>query len=229
VTGAPALRSTRSEPVTPASVNAPGVDGAPEHVPRRPPAVLRPLEDVVHQQRPAFDQVRREGGVVVLRDLLGVVAVEEQQRQRCAPPRRHLLGGGDQHADDVVQAGVPQRVPQRRQRLQPPGVRVDQRGVVPLPARLVLLRAAVVVQRHQRGAGVAGRRTQVDGRQAAVGAHLEPGARAGLPGGREQRSRLVAGQEALRAARDGGQVGGQGCRGHASSLPHGAGGSAPEG
>ena len=60
-----------------------------------------------------------------------------------------------------------------RQRVHQPELRVDQGRVVVLPAGLVLLRAAVVVDGEHRAAHLARGRAEVDRRLAAVGPDLE--------------------------------------------------------
>ena len=102
---------------------------------------------------------------------------------------------------------LPQYVPTSSQR--PAGVGVDQGGVVPLPARLVLLGAAVVVERDEVCAGRAGSAAQVDGRLAAVRPDLQPQARRCRQRRREQRLALVGGQEALGRVGDGGKSRGE--------------------
>ena len=54
--------------------------------------------------------------------------------------------------DRVLEAGVVDRAAEDGQRVHQPDLGVDQVGLVPLPARLVLLRAAVVVDGEQHGA-----------------------------------------------------------------------------
>ena len=66
----------------------------------------------------------------------------------------HVRGPAD-HGDDVLlQAGGREGPPEVRQRVGPPGGRIDQGRVVVLPARLVFLRAVMVVHRHDQLAGL---------------------------------------------------------------------------
>ena len=59
---------------------------------------------------------------------------------------RRVADDGD---DDVLEPGVVHRAPEERQRVHLPDGGVDEVGLVPLPPRLVLLRAAVVVDGEQ--------------------------------------------------------------------------------
>ena len=92
---------------------------------------------------------------------LGVAAVDEQELQRRAP-----APGDDRrlahHRDDVVvEPGGVQRAAEGRQRVEQAGDRIDQRGVVELPAGLVLLGAVMMVDRVEHARRVCcGRRTQ---------------------------------------------------------------------
>jgi hypothetical protein len=129
-----------------------------------------------------------------------VAAVDEQQGQRGGPVAGY--GGGlAQYADhDVLQSGLGQGAPEGRQGVQAAGGGVDQRQVVVLPSGLILLRAAVVIDREQDGVGGPGRRPQIDRRLAAVGADLQQGPEAGVagsPAGMVQGQTLVIGHEPL--------------------------------
>ena len=90
-----------------------------------------------------------------------------------------------------------------RQRVEATDLRIDQVRLVVLPARLVLLRAAVVVDGEQCRAGGLGRGTEIHRRLAAPGADLDEGrgrgrreaGLAGAQGGGEQRLAFVVGHE----------------------------------
>jgi hypothetical protein len=108
---------------------------------------------------------------------------------------RHSRADHDDHV--VLDPGRGQRGPYVGQRVQAARFRIDQRRVVVLPARLVLLRAVVMVHGDHRLAFVAGGGGQVDGGLAAVRADLEHWAFCGVAGGRgEQGQALVGGHEA---------------------------------
>ena len=68
---------------------------------------------------------------------------------------------------------------QCEQRVDAPGLRIDEVGLVVLPPGLVLLGAPVVVDGEQRGARGLGGRAEVDGRLAAPGPDLDEGRRGG--------------------------------------------------
>ncbi len=82
-----------------------------------------------------------------------------------------------------------------------PSLGVDERGVVVLPAGLVLLRAAVVVDGEHGAADLARGRAEVDRGLAAVGADLEDRAAGeSLTGQAVQQQALVLRHEPLRVA-----------------------------
>ena len=95
---------------------------------------------------------------VALRRLLGVAAVNEQQPQRHSP----TAGDDGRLPDDryhmVVQSRGVERVPQRRQRVEQSGDRVDHRRVVVFPPSLVLLGTVVVVDGVNHAAASVARR-----------------------------------------------------------------------
>ena len=161
-----------------------------------PAAVGRGGKHGVDRQRAAGGHPPGPALVVRHRRLLGVPAVDEHQAQRRAPEPGHI--GRTAHHDHhvIFESGCGQRGPQRRQRVQAAGPRVDQSGIVVLPAGLVLLRAAVMVDCDHQLAGRPGRRGQVDRGLAAVAADLEHRPAAGVGGGRrEQRLTLGRGHE----------------------------------
>ena len=133
-----------------------------------------------------------------------VTSVDEQERERRLPVR----GDDGREPDDTdhraFEVRFADRAEERRERVQPPGRRIDQRRVVVLPPCLVLLGPAVVVDReqHRRGIDVEARRAEVHRRLAAVGADLEQRHAAERTGRRDrgvvQREALVDGHEALR-------------------------------
>src|SRR5690606_36200920 len=75
----------------------------------------------------------------------------------------------------ALQPGVVDRAPEERQGVHLADGRVDEVGLVPLPARLVLLRPAVVVDGEEHPAELAGGGADPHRRLPAVGAHLEEG------------------------------------------------------
>src|SRR6202043_3562424 len=128
----------------------------------------------------------------------GVAAVDEDQAQRGGPEARH--GGGAADDDDHVglQAGGGQGGAQGREGVQAAGGRVDQGGVVVLPAGLVFLGAAVVVDGDDELAGGAGRGGQVDGGFAAVGADLQDRADGRIPAGGVEQGQTFRGRHETR-------------------------------
>ena len=109
---------------------------------------------------------------------------------------------------DVLEVCLLERPPQERERLQAAGRGIDELRVVVLPARLVLLGAAVVVDGEHDAADLAGRGAEIDGGLAAVAADLEHRAdREPLTGEAMEGQPLVVGHEAAGGARQGEQVG----------------------
>jgi hypothetical protein len=154
---------------------------------RRLAALVRIGEHVVDGECPADGDPRRPALVVPLRGGVGVAAVDEQHAERRPPQPRHVHRTPHDHHHVVVHARADERGPEPRQRVNPPGNRVHQRRVVVLPALLVLLRAPVVVDRHDLLAHsplprVAHAGRQVNRRLAAVTADLQhrAGVRVGL-------------------------------------------------
>ena len=137
--------STRIDPRASTSLEGAARQRPQEHVVRRPAAVGRVGEHVVDDQQPAGHQPSRPAGVVVLGVHLGVPAVDEQQRQGSAPVARDRRRPADDGDHVVLEAGAGEGPAERRQRVHQAGLGVDQGRVVVLPAGLVLLRAAVVV------------------------------------------------------------------------------------
>ncbi len=110
---------------------------------------------------------------VLLRGGVGVAAVDEQEPQRSSPGAGDHCGLADHGDDVVVQLGGVQGVPQRRQRVEQSGHRVDHRRVVVLPAGLVFLGAVVVIDGVEHAAGLLGGGAEHHRRLAAVGADLD--------------------------------------------------------
>ena len=117
---------------------------------------------------------------------------------RHAARDRHRVA--DDRDDDVLEPGRVDRAAEERQRVHAAGLGVDDLGVVVLPAGLVLLRAAVVVDGEQHRARRARRRAEVHRRLAAVRADLEQrsDARRRRAPAVVQREPFVVGHEALR-------------------------------
>ena len=126
-----------------------------------------------------------------------MTAVDEDQAERGSPQPGHV--GGAAHHDDhvILEPGRGQRGPQARERVEAAGYRVDEARVVVLPAGLVLLGPAVVVDGDHDLAGGAGRRGEVDRGLAAVAADLQDRPEGRVGGGRfEQGPALGRGHEA---------------------------------
>jgi len=128
-----------------------------------------------------------------------MAAVDEEQRDGRAP----VSGNGGRLTDHrdhaVLQAGQGERAPEDGQGVHQAELRVHQRRVVVLPACLVLLGAAVMVQREHDAVSLARGGAEVDRGLAAVGADLEdrPG-REPFPRGAVQQEALLVGHEPLR-------------------------------
>ena len=149
----------------------------------------------------------RPGAEVGARRLDAVPAVDEQQRQRRTPPSAHGLRAADDGDDLLLEPGGADRAAEGGQGVHHAELVVDEGVVVVLPAGLVLLGAAVVVDGEHGPADLARGRAEPDRRLAAVGADLERRT-VGQPLARppvEQRA-LVLGHEALRRAGVGEQV-----------------------
>ena len=87
---------------------------------------------------------------------------------------RATIGESADHREHrVLEAGVVDRLAEERERVHLADGGVDEVGLVPLPARLVLLGAPVVVDGEQHAAELPRRGAEVHRRLAAVGAHLE--------------------------------------------------------
>ena len=145
--------------------------------------------------------------VVGHRDVLGVPAVDEQEAERRPPRARDRDRVADDRDHDVLEAGRVDRAPEERQRVHAPGLGIDDLGIVMVPTRLVLLRAAVVVDGEAHRLRLAGRRAEVHRRLPAVRADFEQRTdRAARDAGVVQREPFVVGHEALGRARDVEQV-----------------------
>ena len=132
------------------------------------------------------------------------------------PQRGEHLRAGDDGDDDVLGAGVGDGAPEARQGVDQPDGGVDQRRVVVLPAGLVLLGAAVVVDGDDLAAGLPGGGGQVQRRLAHPAADLEQRPGDGDGAGRlVQGAALVVGHEA-----GGGRGGGEEVGAHGYSLAH---------
>ena len=150
-------------------------------------------------------------GVVGAGRLHAVAAVDEQQGDGRAPVRGDDRRAPDDADDHILQAGVVDRRPERRQRVHPPGAGIDDGRVVVLPAGLVLLAAVVVVDGVDDRAGGARRGAEPHRRTPAVRADLEqrqPGHRGGRVDRRGvQRVAFVRRHEPLGRQRVGAQPG----------------------
>ena len=152
-------------------------------------------------ERPTDRDVGSPAEVVGPRRLDPVPAVDEHERRGRRPVPRDGRRGTDDADDDVLHPGIVDRRPERRQGVHLADPRVDHGGVVPLPAGLVLLGPAVVVDGEHDGARGPGRGAEPDRRAAAVGPDLDDrgtrdGSRGG-DGGGVQGVALVGRHEAL--------------------------------
>ena len=131
-----------------------------------------------------------------------MTAVDEHETERHAPVRGHGRRATDDRDHDVLETRVLDRATEARQRVHAPGARVDELLVVVLPAGLVLLGAAVVVDGEQHGAALTCGGTEVHRRLPAVRPDLEQRSDGGtFEPRRVQREPLVVGHEADRATR----------------------------
>ena len=179
-----------------------GLGRARPHVEGGLPAVGGVLEHVVEHEQAAGHHEARPSLVVAERDVERVAAVDEHEPERRRPVRGDRRRAPDHRDDDVLETGALDRAPEPRQRVHAAGARIDEPVVVMLPARLVLLRPAVVVDGVQHRPAGARRRAQVDRRLPAVRADLEQRPeRGGLETGRVQRETFVVGHEADRVLR----------------------------
>ena len=105
---------------------------------------------------------RRPALVVLPRRLLAVAAVDETEVERRAPAVRHRRRVADDADHARPQARPVHGGPPEGQGVDAAGGGVHQAVVVVLPTRLVLLGPVVVVQAEQHGAGLLGRRPEVD-------------------------------------------------------------------
>ncbi len=140
---------------------------------RRTAAVARVGKDVVDDQRAADRHPLGPAVEVLLGGGLTVPAVDEQQLQRSAPVASHHRRLAHHRDDRVVEPGGVKGAAEGGQRVEPAADRVDHRRVVPLPARLVLFGAVVMIDRVQHAVGRRGGRTEQDRRLAAVGTDLD--------------------------------------------------------
>ena len=141
-----------------------------------------------HPLRPSVEVLVRGG--------LTVTAVDEQELQRRPPPGgddRRLAHDGN---DVVVQPRGIERAAEGRQRVEQTGDLVDQRGIVVLPAGLVLFGAVVVVDRVEHAGRLLGRRAEQQRGFAAVRADLDTDAAVEIAQrGVVKRAPLIGGQE----------------------------------
>ncbi len=159
---------------------------------RRAAAVGGVREDVVDRQRPADRHVWCPAGVVGAGRLDAVPAVDEHQGRRHRPVAGDHRRLTDHRHDPVLQPGV--RIVSRNVgsvSISPVRASTSD-GVVVLPAGLVLLRAAVVVDSEHDRARLTSGRAEPDRRAAAVRPDLDE---------RRTRHRRRSRQLPLRAAR----------------------------
>src|SRR3954447_16375886 len=100
-------------------------------------------------EQAAMSNVAGPSAIVGASMFHAVAAVDEQERERRAP-----MPGDDWRLTDdsdhaIFDARVEHGATKCRQRVHHPGLGIDDRWIVMLPTRLVLLRAAVVVDCEQ--------------------------------------------------------------------------------
>src|SRR3954447_1444315 len=98
-----------------------------------------------------------------------MTAVDEEQGERRRPERGDGCAAADDGDDVVLEPGRPHRAAEERQRVDRAPRRVDELRVVPFPAGLVLLGAAMVVDGDRDSAACPGCRAEKGCRLAAVG------------------------------------------------------------
>ena len=198
-------RSTRRLPVAPISSNWPDSSaGQVDLLVRGATAVGRIGEHVVDCERAADRHLRCPALVVGARRLDAVPAIDEEEGQRRVPVRRDDRRHSHDTDDGALEIGLVDRADEHGQRVETPGRGVDERGVVVLPPRLVLLRAAMVIDREEHcgrieletcsaeiHGGLAAVRADLEQREARVGA-------SGFDRGVVKRKPFVDGHEAPR-------------------------------
>ena len=108
--------------------------------------------------------------------LVAVSTIDEHEAERPRPPRRDLGRVPDDGHDGVLESGLDDRAFEGRERVDLPRPGIDEARVVELLARLMLLRAGVMIYREEDGHSFFGRRSQVYRRLPAVAPYLHHGA-----------------------------------------------------
>jgi AcrR family transcriptional regulator len=125
-------------------------------------------KDVVNDQGAADGHPRRPAFEVPVGGGLAVTAIDEQQLQGGAPGACHHRRLPHHRHHRIVQTGIVEGAPEGGQGVEPSGSRIDQRGVVKLPSRLMFFRTVVVVDSEEDTFGGYGRRRQQQRGLAAV-------------------------------------------------------------
>jgi hypothetical protein len=118
---------------------------------RGAPTVGRVGKYVVNREPAALADVRGPAAVVRPRRRLAVSSVDEDQAGVGFPASSDSRRVTDDCDDQVLCTGLFHRPPKERQCVHPAGLPVDERVVVVLEARLVLLRAVMMVDAEDHG------------------------------------------------------------------------------
>ena len=100
-------------------------------------------------------------------------AIDEQERERSLPIAGHGRRGAHHRDHDVLETRPGDRATEVRKRVHESGLRVDQRLVVPLPTRLILLGATMVIDREHDRVVLPGRGTEPHRGPTAIRADFE--------------------------------------------------------
>ena len=128
----------------------------------------------MHQKIAAGDDMLRPGLVIGPGRFEAVPPVDKHKAQGGRPLasryRRRAYDGND----GILQAAARNGLPEKTERVDPAGGRVDQVGVAVFLTGLLLLRSPVVVDGEEHAAGGLETGPQIKGRLAAVAPNLKP-------------------------------------------------------
>lgn len=139
----------------------------------RPATISRIREHVVNCKHPAAGNMRRPPLKILMSWLSPVTPVDEQERERRRPRAGHEWGPPDHSDHRSFQTCVVNRRAEERQRVHLSGSQIDHVAVVVFPTRLILLGAAMVINREQETPGSLGSITKPDRRTTTVGTNLQ--------------------------------------------------------
>lgn len=112
--------------------------------------------------------------IIIIKGMLHcVAAINEEQAQRRAPPRGDIPRLTHNRDHGPFQASFAYGFPEKRERINSICLCVPNVGIEVLPARLILFRAAMVIDREQQLAGVRTSRAHIDCGLAAISADFE--------------------------------------------------------